>query len=262
MRNFSKALASVKIAAVASFAMIVTGIDAFDASAAEVRCLCADALESSMRELIPEFEKATGHSVKMTLANAGTNTERVRKGDVVDLAIVLPQQWEALRQEGKIDPAVRVAIGKVGLGAFVRKGAARPDISSVESFKHALLNTRAVAVRDPSQRSPVGTYVIALFDRLGIGDDIQPKLRLTADRPYETVIKGDAEIGFSTMAEIVATPEVDLVGSLPSEIQNFNIFTTAIPINAEQVTATKALIEYLTSPGAIAVFKSKGIDPG
>jgi molybdate transport system substrate-binding protein len=104
----------------------------------------------------------------MTLANAGTNTERLRKGDVADLAIVLPQQWETLRQEGKIDPAVRVGIGKVGLGAFVKKGAARPDISSVEAFKQALLNTRAVAVRDPSQRSPVGTYVIALFDRLGI----------------------------------------------------------------------------------------------
>src|SRR5438876_4063507 len=141
MKNFSKVLTSVKIAAVASFALIVAGIDAFDASAAEVRFLCADALESSMRELLPEFEKTTSHSVKLMLANAGTNAERVRKGDVADLAIVLPQQWETLRREGKIDPAVRVAIGKVGLGAFVKKGAARPDIGSVEALKHALLNT-------------------------------------------------------------------------------------------------------------------------
>jgi len=196
MKNFSKVQTSVKIAAVASFALIVTGIDAFDASAAEVHFLCADSLESSMRELLPEFEKTTGHSVKLMLANAGTNAERVRKGDVADLAIVLPQQWETLRQEGKIDPAVRVVIGKVGLGAFVRKGAARPDIGSVEALKHALLNTRAVAVRDPSQRSPVGTYVVALFDRLGIGDDIKPKLRLTADRPYETVAKVTPRLAF------------------------------------------------------------------
>jgi molybdate transport system substrate-binding protein len=262
MKNFPKVLTSVKIAAIASFALVVTEIDAFDAFAAEVRFLCADALESSMQELIPEFEKTNGHSVKMILANAGTNTERVRKGDVADLAIVLPQQWETLRQEGKIDPAVRTVIGKVGLGAFVKKGAARPDISSVEAFKHALLNARAIAVRDPSKGSPVGTYVIALFDRLGIGDDIKPKLRLTADRPYETVAKGDAEIGFSTIAEIVASPEVDLVGPLPSEIQNFNIFTTAIPINAEQVAATRLFIEYLISPRATAVFKSKGVGPG
>jgi molybdate transport system substrate-binding protein len=262
MKNLSEILTSVKIAAIASFALIATGIDAFDASAAEVSFLCADALESSMRELIPEFEKTTGHSVKMTLANAGTNTERVRKGDVADLAIVLPQQWETLRREGKIDPEVRVVIGKVGLGIFVKKGAARPDIGSIEAFKRALLNTRAVAIRDPSQGSPVGSYVIALFDRLRIGDDIKPKLRFTADRPYETVVKGGAEIGFSTIAEIVASPEVDLVGPLPGEIQNFNIFTTAIPVNAEQVTATKAFIEYLTSPRANAVFKSKGIDPG
>jgi hypothetical protein len=98
MKNFSKVLTSAKTAAIAGFALVVTGIDA---SAAEVRFLCADALESSMQELIPEFEKTNGHSVKMILANAGVNTERVRKGDVVDLAIVLPQQWETLRQEGK-----------------------------------------------------------------------------------------------------------------------------------------------------------------
>jgi molybdate transport system substrate-binding protein len=155
-----------------------------------------------------------------------------------------------------------VVVGKVGLGVFVKKGAARPDIGSVEAFKRTLLNTRAVAVRDPGQRSPVGTYVVALFDRLGIGDDIKPKLRLSTDRPYDTVVKGEAEMGFSTIAEIVASPEVDLVGPLPREIQNFNIFTTAIPINAQQVMATKVFIEYLTSPRANAVLESKGIDPG
>src|SRR5438876_2708840 len=167
MKNFSKVLASVKIAAVASFALIATGIDAFDASAAEISFLCADPLESSMRELIHEFEKTTGHSVKLILANTGTNAERVRRGDVADLAIVLPQQWETLREERKIDPAVRVVVGRVGLGIFVKKGVAQPDIGSIEAFKRTLLNTRAVAVRDPSQGSPVGTYVIALFDRLG-----------------------------------------------------------------------------------------------
>jgi molybdate transport system substrate-binding protein len=262
MKTLREILTSMKIAAAGSVALLVSGIGAFEASAAEVSFLCADALESSMRELIPEFEKTTGHGVKMMLANAGTNAERVRRGDVADLAIVLPQQWETLRQEGKIDPRVRVVVGKVGLGVFVKKGAARPDIGSVEAFKRTLLNTRAVAVRDPGQRSPVGTYVIALFDRLGVGDDIKPKLRLSTDRPYDTVVKGEAEMGFSTIAEIVASPEVDLVGPLPREIQNFNIFTTAIPINAQQVMATKVFIEYLTSPRANAVLESKGIDPG
>src|SRR5258705_4660935 len=259
MKNSSRIRSSVKIAAVASFALLVTGIHALDASAAEISFLCAEALESSMRELIPAFETTTGHSVKMMLANAGTTAERVRRGDMADLAIVLSQQWETLRQEGKIDPGVRVVVGKVGLGIFVKKGAARPDIGSIEAFKRTLLQSGAVAVRDPGQRSPVGTYVIALFDRLGVGDDIKPKLRLTADRPYEIVVKGGAEMGFSTIAEIVASPEVDLVGPLPGEIQNFIVFTTAIPINAEQVAAAKAFIEYLTSPGAKDIFKSKGI---
>jgi molybdate transport system substrate-binding protein len=231
-----------------------------DGRAAEIAVLCADALQSSMRALIPEFEKTSGHTVKIAVANVGANTERVRQGDAADLAIVLPRQWEALQKEGKIDPAVRVVIGKVGIGVFVKKGASRPDIGSAEAFKRALLDARAIAVRDPAAGSPIGAYIIALVDRLGIAAEVKPKLRLTTDRPYQVVINGEAEFGFSTMAEIVASPEVGLVGPLPEAIQNFNIFTTAIPANAKQPAAAKALIEFLTSPRTAAVFKSHGID--
>jgi len=231
-----------------------------DGRAAEIVVLCAEALESSMVELIPEFEKTRGHTVKITYANVGAITERVRQGDAADLAIVLPRQWEALQKEAKIDPAVRVVIGKVGIGVFVKKAAARPDIGSTESFKRALLDARAIAVRDPVARSPVGAYIIALVERLGIAAEVKPKLRLTTDRPYQAVISGEAEFGFSTMAEIVASSEVDLVGPLPKDIQNFNIFTTAIPANAKQPAAAKALIEFLTSPRTGAVFKAHGID--
>src|SRR3954453_16939458 len=118
MNRLSKAPTFMKIGVVAGFALAASGIDAY---AAEVRFLCADALEASLRELIPEFETVTGHSVRMIFANAGTNTARVRQQDLADLAIVLPQQWETLRREGRIDPAVRVVICKVGLGVFVRK---------------------------------------------------------------------------------------------------------------------------------------------
>src|SRR6478609_2857306 len=98
--------------------------------AAEISFFCTDALASSMRELVPEFEKASGHHVKTTVANAGTIAARLQNGDLADLAIVLPPAWDRLRQDGRIDPAVRIVLGKVGLGAFVRRGAVKPDIST------------------------------------------------------------------------------------------------------------------------------------
>src|SRR5205823_11964045 len=114
-----------------------------------------------------------------------------------------------------------------------------------------------------NQGSPVGAYIIPLFERLGISGDIKAKLRLTPAGPGKTsVIKGDAEIGFNQMTDIIASPDVDLVGPLPADIQNFTIYTAGIPASAKQATAAKALIEFLTSPRAVSVFKSKGLEAG
>ena len=102
--------------------------------AAEIRFFCTDALAPSMGVLVPQFETASGHHVKTTVANAGTIAARLQSGEAADVAVVLPPAWDRLRQEGRIDPAVRIVLGRVGLGVFVRRGAEKPDISTVESF--------------------------------------------------------------------------------------------------------------------------------
>jgi molybdate transport system substrate-binding protein len=229
-------------------------------AAAEISFFCTDALASSMRELIPEFERTSGHHVKITVANAGTIAARLQNGEVADLAIVLPPAWDRLRQDGRIDPTVRIVLGKVGLGAFVRKGADKPDISSVDAFKRAILDAKRLAVRDPAQRSPVGTYMLALFDRLMLSEVIKPKLMLTAHPPYEEVSKGEADLGFSTLAEIAAEPRAELVGPLPAEIQTYNVFTTAISISSEQRAVTGDFLRFLASDSSKAVLRSKAID--
>ena len=173
-----------------------------------------------------------------------------------------PKQWDSLKDDGKIASETRVVLGSVGIGIFVKKGAARPDIGSIASLKQALLEARSIAVRDAAGGSPVGSYVISLLERLGIAAELKPKLRLTADRPYRAVIAGDAEIGFSTMTEILETPEVDVVGPLPDEVQNVLSFVAAIPKNAKNGAGAKALIDFLSSPKARAVFRSRGIQPG
>ncbi|MGE5640374.1 MAG: substrate-binding domain-containing protein [Clostridia bacterium] len=235
--------------------MVAAGV----ASAADIEFWCTDALVSSMRELVPPFERASGHHVKVTAANAGTIAARLGNGEAPDLAIVLPPAWERLRHEGRIDAGARTIVGKVGLGAFVRRGARKPDLGTTQAFKEAILNARAIAVRDPSQRSPVGTYMLKVFERLELADAIKGRLVLTAHPPYEEVIRGDADIGFSTLAEIAAEPRVELAGPLPTEIQTYNVFTTAIPLGRPRSAATGEFLHFLASESAKATLRSKGI---
>jgi molybdate transport system substrate-binding protein len=159
--------------------------------AAEITFLCAAALHPAMDEIIPEFQKATGHSVKPSFANIGVNTDRVRKGDAADLVIVSPQQWEDLKNEGKIDANTRPVVAKIGIGVFVRKGAARPDIGSVEAFKRTFLNARSIAV-PLGVGNPVGVYAVGLFDRLGIAADLRPPKNVNAGggSPLQAVARG------------------------------------------------------------------------
>jgi molybdate transport system substrate-binding protein len=165
-------------------------------SAAEITFLCANALRPAMNEIIPEFQSATGHVVKISYAILGVNTDRIRKGDAADLAIVSPQQWEDLKNEGKLDATTRTVIARVGIAAFVKRGAAKPDVSSVEAFKRTFLAARSIAV--PLRAGdPVGDYAVSLFDRLGIATDLRPKNVVAGGgSPLQAVARGAAEIGF------------------------------------------------------------------
>ena len=184
--------------------------------AAEITFLCAGALEATVEELIPEFQKVSGHNVKATFAAIGVIARQLRNGDMADVAIISPQQWEDLRKEAKVDATVQVIIAKVGVGVFVKRGAAKPDINSVEAFKRALLNAKSIALADPAGGGPVGIYATSLFERLGISAAVTPKLKLVGGglAPVEPVTKGDAEIGLTTISEILPVPDIELVGQL------------------------------------------------
>ena len=255
----AKMLSIMKIVAFTLVAIVATGSCA---RAADITFLCANNLEQAMLELLPEFQQASGHNIKVTYASIGTNTERVRKEADADLAIVSLPQWESLQKEGKLAAGPRVVISKIGIGVFAKKGAPRPDISSVDAFKRSLLNANSIALGDPKAGAPVSVYLLPLFERLGIMGDISPKFRFTdAPGPFaiiDVVTKGDAEIGFTQVTNILASPDVDFLGPLPAEIQNFTIFTAAIPAHAKQAEAANALVQFLRSPRAITVLKSKG----
>lgn len=242
------------------------------AQGADITLLCAGALEEWMHEVIPRFEKTSGHRVKPTFAVINAITQRVRSGEPADLAVVSPQQWDDLRSEGKLDPAVRVLLAKVGYGVFIKAGATKPDIGSAEAFKRTLLNARSIALFDPSTVGPTAVYARHLFDRLGMTTELRPKFKYALSgaipgRPtgaalFDLVAKGEAEIGIGQISETLAAPGVELAGPVPAEFQAFTTFATVIPLHAKEQAAAKSLIEFLASPEAASILKSKGLEPG
>ena len=145
---------------------------------------------------------------------AGAVADRVQKGEAADLVISSVPMIDRLQTQGKVAAGDRVIIAKVGVGAFVRKGAAKPDISSADAFKRAMLAARSIAYPDPAGGGASGIYVASLLERLGIAAEMKPKTKLsTLGTLYASVASGDVEIGFNQVSEILAQPTVELAGA-------------------------------------------------
>src|SRR5215207_817469 len=173
-------------------------------------------------------------------------TERVRHGEPADVVIVSRQQIEGLEKEGKVVSGTRADIAKVGVGVFVRKGAPKPDISSVDAFKRTMLAARSIGWNDPAAGAPVSIYLIGVMERLGIADVMKPKtvaFKVRSER-FEAVARGDIEIGFNQISEIIAAPGVDLVGPLPAPIQNYTLFAGGIVASSRQQEPAKELLRF------------------
>src|SRR5689334_11093759 len=186
------------------------------ARAAEIKLLCASALHPAIDALIPDFEKSSGHKIKVDYGTAGAVADRVQKGEAADIIISSVPMIDRLQGQGKVVAGDRVIIAKVGVGAFVRKGAAKPDIGSVDAFKRSMLTARSIAYPDPAGGGASGIYVAGLLERLGIAAEMKPKTGLsTLGTLYVSVASGDVEIGFNQVSEILAQPTVELAGPLP-----------------------------------------------
>ena len=145
------------------------------ARAAEIKLLCAVALHPAIDVLIPDFEKSSGHKVTVAYGNAGAIADRFQKGEAADLVISSVPMIDQLQAQGKVVAGSRVIIAKVGVSAFVREGAAKPDISSADAFKRSMLAARSITYPDPAGGGASGIYVASLLERLGIAAEMKPK---------------------------------------------------------------------------------------
>jgi molybdate transport system substrate-binding protein len=252
----------LSVSATIALGLAVFGItDRSTASAAEIKLLSASALHPAIDALIPDFEKSSGHKVTVSYGTAGAVADRVQKSEAADIVLSSVPMIDRLQTQGKIVAGDRVILAKVGVGAFVRKGAAKPDISSTDALKRSMLAARSIAYPDPAGGGASGIYVASLLERLGIAAEMKPKTKLaTLGTLYASVASGDVEIGFNQVSEILAQPTIELAGPLPSAIQNYTQFAPGIITGGSQADAARALVTFLSSPPAQAVLKAKGFE--
>ena len=229
------------------------------AQADEVKVMASAALKEAYLELVPVFEKRSGHKV-VTIWDGGVNiVKRMRAGEVVDLVILARPAVETLISEGKVASAGRVDLATSGVGVAVRAGAPHPDISSGEALKRALLAAKSIAYSS----GPSGAHIAGLITRMGIADQVKSKvLQTTPGNPVGLfVARGEAEIGFQQVSELLPIVGIDFLGPLPADIQEITVFSGGLHANAGAPAATGALLDFLTSSEAAAVLRKKGMAP-
>jgi len=228
------------------------------ARASDLKVLAGGSMTASLKELGPRFEKATGHKVDITFA-ATPELIKMATSSPFDLGVVPVDVVKNDGARAKFAGAPE-NIARVGYGVAVKAGASKPDVSTPEAFKATLLKAQSIAVF-PS--SAAGAYVQKTFERLGIADQIRDKSKVQAAPGAipQAVAKGEAELGVF-LINVLLAPGVELAGPFPGDLQNELVFVGGVAADSKDAAAAKAFLDYLKTPEATAVFKTKGVTPG
>lgn len=226
-------------------------------STVELKMLSALAMRQAYLQLIPRYEKENDREVDIIWAGTVDIMRRMEAGECYDLVVASRAAIDDLIKLGKIMPTGVLDVAGSGIGVAVRHGASWPDISSAESLKRAVIAARTVGY----STGPSGVYLAGLFDRMGIADNINKKLRsVPSGGTIGTIVaSGEAEIGFQQISELLHTQGIDFVGPLPAEIQCITVITAGIPTNANDPTAAKALAKFLAGPASKEAIERAGL---
>src|SRR5262245_32885479 len=226
---------------IAAFLLTVSAL----ANAAEIKVLSTQATEEVYRELVPQFEKATGHKVTTVFTGTLGAQKRLADGESYDMIIMSSPSIDAQIKAGKVVASSRVDIAKSGVGVGVPKGASKPDISTTDALKKTILAANSIGY----STGPSGVYMISLFEKLGLADQVKDKLKQTPTGVFVgTIIASrDVEIGFQQVSELGNFPGVDYVGPLPADVQHTTVFSSGMIVDAKEAEAAKALVKFLTS---------------
>jgi len=249
----------MKPCALISFVLAVLAVPGALAQAAEVRVLSSNGVHSVMVEMVPAFERATGHKVSVDYYTANQVIDQIKKGEAADLVIITRPTVDGLIKEGKIVKGSDKILGRSGVGVAIKAGLTKPDISTPDKLKQALLDAKWIAF---TKTGGSGIHVANVIKRLGIADQVYAKATTPEGGAVGPLVaRGEAEMAIQQIPELKAVKEIQYVGPLPKELQNFTVFTTGVMTNARQPEAAKALIDFLTTPAAVSLFNAKGFEP-
>jgi molybdate transport system substrate-binding protein len=227
------------------------------ASASEIRLIASNAVKEPLQDLIPQFEKTSGHKVNAIWGGTVDIIKRVAGGEVVDIVILSDSSIDDLIKQGKL--AARVDFVRSGIGVAIRPGAPRPDISSGETLKAALLSAKSIVLSS----GPSSVYLAGLFKRMNIADTIKPKIKQLAPglSVGEALARGEGDLGFTQVSEFLTVKGIEYIGPLPADIQHVTVFSMGLHAGAPSRDAANALMKFVTAPEAASVIRHTGMEP-
>jgi molybdate transport system substrate-binding protein len=246
-----------RLAAIAVFLIAQAGL----ATAAEVKVFSTIGVQTALEELAPKFEKATGHKLDITWATAAI--KRVQAGETADLMVLTKQSLDALTKDNKASAGPDAPFASSGMAVVVKKGSPKPNISTPEAYKQALVNAKTIAYSDPASGGASGVFFAKSLDRMGIADQMKAKTRHPppSGNSANLVVAGEADLAIQQEPEVMSVAGVDMVGPPPADLNNVTIYAAGIGAGSQQAEAANALIKFLHTPEAAAVFKAKGLKP-
>ena len=249
----------VRIAAIATvlFAQVTF------AAAVELKVYSTIGVQGAVEQLVSQFEKASGHKLAITWGTAAMLVKRIEGGEAADVVILTRAGIDALAKEGKVMPGSEVTLASSGIAVAVKAGAPKPDISTPEAFKQALLNAKSISYSDPTAGGASGVYFAKLLERMGIADQMKAKTKYPppGGNSASLLMTGEAELAIQQKPEVMYVAGAEVVGPLPGDLNNVTVFAAGIEAESKNANAAKELINMLHSPDAAAVFRAKGLDP-
>lgn len=252
--------AQLRLSLLVKYVTAIMVIGMSTAHAAEVKVMPVNAIKEAYLELVLAFEKSSGHKVTTIWGGTEGIAKRISGGEVVDIVIIAAPNIDRLITEGKLVVGSRADIAKTGIGIAVRSGLSKPDISSSEAVMRAVLAAKSVAYSS----GPSGFYLADLFEKIGIAEQIKGKVKQPTSgvQIAEMVARGEADLGFQQVSELLHAKGVDYLGPLPADIQNITVYSAGLHTAAPAPDAAKALVKFLTAPEAGPIIEKIGMEPG
>jgi molybdate transport system substrate-binding protein len=234
--------------------------------ATALKVLASTALKTSFDEFGPQFERENGVTLAASYGPSARVAKLAGEGEPNDVTITTPKLLDDLVRNGKIVAGTHTDVARSPMALAVRQGAPRPDISSGEKFREAMLAAKSLAMSNPVGGGQSGANLVRIFERLGIAEEMKTKSIYGPGGPAGLIglflVRGEADVGIQQLPELMAVPGIDIIGPLPSDIQSVTTFSAGISTSAANPDAARKLIAFLTSPLAKAVIKAKGMETG